>query len=125
MRSASSSSFARSGTSDFWLFGYLNEALQKNLFDEPDELLPPISQILRESDRETVDFVFQEWMIRLQTRQAFRKSTIMLSGPEKDITDSRVIVKVLKNRPKSLLDRKCFMCTSFLSKSAALSRQRI
>jgi hypothetical protein len=43
--------------------------LQKNAFDEPDEideLLSAIQKILRGVDRETLDAVFQEWIIRLQ-----------------------------------------------------------
>jgi hypothetical protein len=43
--------------------------LQESSFDEPDELdglLSAIQEILKGVDRETLDAVFQEWMIRLQ-----------------------------------------------------------
>jgi hypothetical protein len=40
--------------------------LEGSSFDEPDELLFVIQEILRGVDRETLDEVFQEWMIRLQ-----------------------------------------------------------
>jgi hypothetical protein len=40
--------------------------LQRSSFDEPDELLSAIQKKLREVDRETLDAIFQEWMIRLQ-----------------------------------------------------------
>jgi hypothetical protein len=40
--------------------------LQWSSFDEPDKLLLAIQEILRGVDRETLDVVFQEWMIRLQ-----------------------------------------------------------
>jgi hypothetical protein len=40
--------------------------LQGSSFDEPDELLSAIEEMLRGVDRETLDAVFQEWMIRLQ-----------------------------------------------------------
>jgi hypothetical protein len=52
--------------SDFWIFEYLKGVLQGSSFDESDELLSPIHKILRGVDRETLDAVFQEWMIRLQ-----------------------------------------------------------
>jgi hypothetical protein len=40
--------------------------LQRSSFDELDELLSGIQEILREVDRVTLDAVFQERMIRLQ-----------------------------------------------------------
>jgi hypothetical protein len=40
--------------------------LQESSFDEPDELLSAIQEILKGVDCETLDAVFQEWMIRLQ-----------------------------------------------------------
>jgi hypothetical protein len=52
--------------SDFWIFGYLKGMLQGSSFDEPDELLSAIQKILSEVDCETLDEVFQKWMIRLQ-----------------------------------------------------------
>jgi hypothetical protein len=67
--STPSSSFARSRPSDFWLFEYLKRVLQGSSFDEPDEsdeLLSAIPEILSGVDRETLNAVFQEWMIRLQ-----------------------------------------------------------
>jgi hypothetical protein len=51
---------------DFWLFGYLKGVLQESSFDELDELLSTIQEIFRGFDRETIEAVFQEWMIRLQ-----------------------------------------------------------
>jgi hypothetical protein len=50
--STSSSLFARSAPSDFWLFGYLKGVLQGNSFaepDEPDDFFSAIRGILRES----------------------------------------------------------------------------
>jgi hypothetical protein len=47
-------------------FGHLKEVLQGSSFDEPDELLSTIQEILREVDREILDALRQEWMIRLQ-----------------------------------------------------------
>jgi hypothetical protein len=67
--STSSSGFARSGPSDFWLFGYLKGVLQGSSFDEPDEpdeLLFAIQEILTGLYCETLDAGFQEYMIRLQ-----------------------------------------------------------
>jgi hypothetical protein len=52
--------------SNFWLFGYLKGVLQGISFDESDELLSTIQEILKGVDHETLDGVFQEWMIRLQ-----------------------------------------------------------
>jgi hypothetical protein len=52
--------------SDLWLFGHLKGVLQRNSFDEPDELLSAIEEIMRGVDRETLDAVFHEWMTRLQ-----------------------------------------------------------
>jgi hypothetical protein len=46
--------------------GHLKGMLQGTSFDELDELLSAIQEILREVDRKTLDAVFQEWMIRLQ-----------------------------------------------------------
>jgi hypothetical protein len=40
--------------------------LQKSSFDESDEFLSVIQEILREADRETLDAVFQEWVVQLQ-----------------------------------------------------------
>jgi hypothetical protein len=40
--------------------------LQGSSFDEPDEFLSVIQEILREVDRETLDVIFQEWMIPFQ-----------------------------------------------------------
>jgi hypothetical protein len=60
---STSSLFARSGPSDFWLFGYLKGVLHGCSFNEPDELdgfLSAIQEILRGVDRETLDAVFQE-----------------------------------------------------------------
>jgi hypothetical protein len=56
--------------SDFWLFAYLKEVVQRSSFGEPDEsheVLSAIQDILRKIDHETLDAVFQEWIIRLQT----------------------------------------------------------
>jgi hypothetical protein len=40
--------------------------IQESSFDEPDELMSVIQEILSGIDRETLDAIFQEWMIRLQ-----------------------------------------------------------
>jgi hypothetical protein len=64
--STSSSLFVRSGPSDFWLFEYLKGVLQGSSFDEPDDFLSAIQKILREIICETLNAVFEEWMIRLQ-----------------------------------------------------------
>jgi hypothetical protein len=64
--SISSSVFAKSDPLECLLFRYLKEVLQENLFAEPDELLSAIQEILRGVNRETLDAVFQECMIRLQ-----------------------------------------------------------
>jgi hypothetical protein len=67
--STSYSLFARSGPSDFWLFGHLKGVLQGSSFDEldeADELLSAVQESLRGVDRETLDAVIQERMIRLQ-----------------------------------------------------------
>jgi hypothetical protein len=45
--------------SDFRLFGHLKGVLHGSSFDEPDELLSVIQEILREIDSETLDAVFQ------------------------------------------------------------------
>jgi hypothetical protein len=66
MPSTSSSLFARSVSSHFWLFGYLKGVLQVNSFDEHDEFLFAIQAKLMRLDRVALDAVFQEWMIRLQ-----------------------------------------------------------
>jgi hypothetical protein len=50
----------------FWLFGHLKGVLQRNSCDEPAQLLSANHEILRRVDRETLDAVFQEWMIRLK-----------------------------------------------------------
>jgi hypothetical protein len=52
--------------SDFWLSGDLKGVVQRNSFDERDELLSAIQEILQGVDCETFDAGFQEWMIRLQ-----------------------------------------------------------
>jgi hypothetical protein len=49
--------------SDVWLFGHLKGVLQGSSFDEPDELLFAIQEVLRGIDPEILDAVFQEWMI--------------------------------------------------------------
>jgi transposase len=51
---------------DFWLFEYLKGMLHRSSFDELNELLSVIQKFLSEVDRETLDVVFQKWMIRLQ-----------------------------------------------------------
>jgi hypothetical protein len=51
--------------SGFWLFRNLKGVLQEGSFDECDELLSAIQDIFIGVDRETLDGVFQEWMIRL------------------------------------------------------------
>jgi hypothetical protein len=66
--SRSSSLFARSGPSHLWIFAYLKGVLQGSSFDEPDErdeLLSGVQENLKGVDRELLDAVFQEWMIRL------------------------------------------------------------
>jgi hypothetical protein len=40
--------------------------LQESSFDEPDQLVSALQKILRGIDREILDAVLQEWMIRLQ-----------------------------------------------------------
>jgi hypothetical protein len=47
-------------------FQVSERSASKGSFDESDELLSTMQDILREVDRETLDAVFQEWMIRLQ-----------------------------------------------------------
>jgi hypothetical protein len=44
----------------FWLFGYLKGVFQGISFEEPDELLFALQEILTELDRETLDVVSQE-----------------------------------------------------------------
>jgi hypothetical protein len=52
--------------SDFWFFECLKPVVQGSSFDELDKLSSPIQEILRGINRETLDAVFQEWMIRQQ-----------------------------------------------------------
>jgi histone-lysine N-methyltransferase SETMAR len=52
--------------SDFWVFDYLETALQGSSFDEPHELVSGIQELLRRVGPKALDAVFQEWMIRLQ-----------------------------------------------------------
>jgi hypothetical protein len=40
--------------------------LQGDSFDEPDEVLSAIQKIFSGVDRESLDAMFQAWMIRLQ-----------------------------------------------------------
>jgi histone-lysine N-methyltransferase SETMAR len=53
-------------SSDFRLSGFLKAGFQGSSFNESDELLSGIQQTVRGADRETLDAVFQEWMITLQ-----------------------------------------------------------
>jgi hypothetical protein len=46
--------------SNFWLFGYLKGGLQGSSFDERDEVLSTIQEILRGVDPETLHAIFQE-----------------------------------------------------------------
>jgi hypothetical protein len=82
----SSSLFARSNPSDFWLCEYLTRVLQGGSFDEPDELLSGIQDPLREPDHETLDAVFQEWTIRLET--IFIEMVNLLSDVETEMFNS-------------------------------------
>jgi hypothetical protein len=50
----------------FWLFGYLKGVLQGSSFDKADELLLAIQEMLSGFDRESLDAIFQEWMILVQ-----------------------------------------------------------
>jgi hypothetical protein len=52
--------------SNFWLFEYLNDNLREMEFDEPQQLLSAILEILTELTVETLNQVFEEWMRWLQ-----------------------------------------------------------
>jgi len=52
--------------SNFLRFGHLKGVFQKSSFDESDELLSASQEVLKGADHQTLDDVFQEWMIRLQ-----------------------------------------------------------
>jgi hypothetical protein len=64
--STSYSLFPRSGYLRLLFFRYLKGMLQWSSFDEPDEPLSAIQEILSGIDDESLDAAFQEWMIRLQ-----------------------------------------------------------
>jgi hypothetical protein len=64
--STSSSLFTRSGRLEFWIFAYLKGMFQRNSFDTSDRLLSTIQKISMRVDRESLDAIFQEWMIRQQ-----------------------------------------------------------
>jgi histone-lysine N-methyltransferase SETMAR len=52
--------------SDFSLFGYLKGVLKGQMFDDEQALFTAIIDILQSIDRETLQAVYDEWLVRLQ-----------------------------------------------------------
>ena len=52
--------------SDFYLFGYVKNRLERQEFRSPDELLEAVIEIIEQIPKETKIRVFKEWMVRCQ-----------------------------------------------------------
>ena len=53
--------------SDFFLFGYLKNCIEGMVFQDSDELVSTIWELLIAIPQETLDRVFIEWIVRLET----------------------------------------------------------
>jgi hypothetical protein len=52
--------------SDFYFFGRLKTTMNGCLFEDENELLTSITSELNKISRETLETVFQEWVLRLE-----------------------------------------------------------
>jgi transposase len=52
--------------SDFWFFGHMKSALEKNHFKEPEDLLEAITEFLKEIHLSELMIVFHHWIERVR-----------------------------------------------------------